>query len=279
MKPSPIFFLLVLAGAIAFAAWAAPPAETFEVSVFDVGQGDAIFLKTPQGHQVLIDGGPDAIILEKLGRTMPFWDRTIDVVVLTHPDADHLAGLLDVLERYEVSMIIESGLRKETLLSQAWEEAVVKEGAEVVVVNRPLRVTFGAGTVLDFLWPLEDLSGQVRKDPNEYSIVARLSVGKTSFLFPGDIERWGEQKLLVNRMNVAADVLKIPHHGSKTSTSEVFLAAVAPATSVISVGNNRYGHPTELVLERLQERSIQILRTDEKGDIVFRSDGEQIFYD
>ena len=248
------------------------------VNFFDIGQGDAAFITTPQGWQILIDGGPDASVLAKLGEEMQPWDRSIDMVIATHPEADHIAGLIDVLKNYEVGYIVESGLRKETSLSNIWREAVETEGAEVILADSPKRIVLEDKTYIDLLWPLEGHDGEVSANPNNSAIVAKLYYGDRSFLFTADIERWAEQNILANNINIDADILKTPHHGSKTSSSELFLRAVSPEAAIISVGRkNKYGHPHEAIVERFNKMKIPVLRTDKGGDVILESDGKNIF--
>ena len=253
------------------------------VTFFDVGQGDAIFIETPQGHQMLIDGGPDNAVLEKLGSVMPFWDRDIDLVILTHPDKDHVAGLIDVLKQYKVEHILWTGVQKNTKLFEKWKEALKeedKEGARVEIAHAPQKVVWSKSksSFIDILYPLESLEGKNPKDTNNTSLVSKLVFGKASFLLPGDISYKIEKSLLTEGIDLRADILKVAHHGSKSSSARPFLAAASPELAVIEVGKeNRYGHPYQEVLERFEELKIPILRTDQNGDIVIRSDGKSFW--
>lgn len=230
-----------------------------EVTFFDVGQGDAAFIETPQNQQILIDGGPDDKVLEKLGKEMPFWDRTLDLVVLTHPDFDHLAGLIEVLKRYQVENILWTGIVCDTGLCQEWQKLIKEEGANVYIAKAGLRISD-----LEVLFPFESLEGKKASNNNDTSIVLRLASNKKSFLFAGDISQSIEKKLT----NVDSDVLKIGHHGSKYSSSKEFIKAVSPEVAVISVGkDNKYGHPHQETLDTLNEYGISILRTDINSDI------------
>jgi competence protein ComEC len=238
--------------------------DRLSVTFFDVGQGDAIFIETPQGHQMLIDGGPQGARLgEKLGSVLSFWDRSIDVVLLTHPDADHLTGLVTALERYDVENIIWTGVEKDTQVFASWEEAMTKEKARIVVAEAPQRVLLG-NAVLHILFTDTEATAT-----NDTSIVSKLSYGERTFLLPGDISKSIESKMIEQGIDIEADILKVPHHGSKTSSTEAFLAAISPELAIIQVGgDNRYGHPNEEVLRRFSALQIPILRTDEIGDIV-----------
>jgi len=244
-----------------------------EVIFFDVGQGDALFIKTPQGHQILIDGGPDSVILEKLGEELPFYDRVIDLVILTHPESDHLTGLLDVLRSYKVKNILWTGVIKDTGDFEKWQELIEKEKAEIFIAKAGQKITIGK-TSFEILFPFENLENKSVKDANNTSIVLRLDFGEISLLFTGDIYKSEERELLSLAKQLDTDVLKVGHHGSKTSTAEEFIIVVSPEIAVISVGrNNSYGHPHQETLDTLEKYAIRIFRTDLNGDIKIISDG------
>ena len=244
-----------------------------EVIFFDVGQGDALFIKTPQGHQILIDGGPDSVILEKLGEELPFYDRVIDLVILTHPESDHLTGLLDVLRSYKVKNILWTGVIKDTGDFEKWQELIEKEKAEIFIAKAGQKITIGK-TSFEILFPFENLENKSVKDANNTSIVLRLDFGEISLLFTGDIYKSEERELLSLAKQLDTDVLKVGHHGSKTSTAEEFIIVVSPEIAVISVGrNNSYGHPHQETLDTLEKCGIRIFRTDLNGDIKIISDG------
>ncbi|NQU82828.1 MAG: MBL fold metallo-hydrolase [Parcubacteria group bacterium] len=256
-----------------------------EVVFFDVGQGDSIFIETPEGHQVLVDAGPSGgIILEKLAGEMPFWDRTIDWIVLTHPDYDHLRGFLDVLDRYEVKNILWTGVSKETKTFERWMEKIEQEksqGANVFIAKRGQVIKTGDALFYVF-HPFENLEGvSGEKGSNGTSIVMKLVFGENSFLFLGDIGKKEEASLLVrsdSAVSLSAQVLKVAHHGSKSSRDEGFFEVIAPEIAVISVGrDNSYGHPSLEVLQDLEKFGINILRTDEKGDIKITASGSGLF--
>jgi len=245
-----------------------------EVNFFDVGQGDAVFIETPQLHQILIDGGPDSIILEKLAKEMPFWDRTIDLIILTHPERDHLSGLIEVLKRYKVKNILWTGVLRDTSEFKEWQRLIKNEGAKIKIAKAPQKIVCSEKwqrTVLcqiDIVFPFGSFLGQEFKDSNNTSIVAKLVFEKNSFLFTGDIYKSVERELIKKEIDIDSDILKVSHHGSKTSSSEEFIAEVSPEISIISVGKeNKYGHPHPEVLEILEKYGIRILRTDLDGDI------------
>ena len=263
---------------LAFANWLAwgyvLEGSGLKVTFFDVGQGDAIFIETPQGHQILIDGGPvRQLAAEKVGKTLPFWDKSLDLVILTHPDSDHITGLVGVLERYEVENILWTGVEVDTNIFAAWEQALEKYSNGLYLARAGQKIFWGKdpNAFMEILYPESQTVNEKKSGfggaTNDTSIVSKLVFGSHSLLFTGDITKAVEQKLVSQGVNLRADVLKVPHHGSKYSSSEAFLAAVLPSTAVIQVGSkNSYGHPTQEVLSRLG--NISVLRTDEKSDIV-----------
>lgn len=270
-----LVFLNVSAGIVALDL---NKARFLEVNFFDVGQGDSIFIESPKGHQILIDGGPGSAILEKIGKEMPFWDRTIDLIILTHPERDHLAGLLEVLKRYKVENILWTGIVRDTQEFKEWEKAIEEERANVKISQSGQKITVLPGKLyIEILYPAENLEGQELKNSNNTSIVSRLAFNENSFLFTGDIQKSTEKKLAEGETNLDSDVLKISHHGSKTSSSKEFIEKVLPEIAVISAGKgNSYGHPHQEVLDILGSYGIRILRTDQAGDIKIISDGENI---
>jgi len=253
------------------------------VVFFDIGQGDSIFIETPQKHQILIDGGPTSVVLEKLGNEMPFYDRTIDLIILTHPEHDHIGGLIEVLKRYRVENILWTGVLRDTAEFKEWERLLVEEkNAVIEIAKAGQRIVCAASTLektvkMNILHPFEGFNKQVIKNTNNTSIIIQLIFGENKFLFTGDVYKSIERKLIKQGIDIESDVLKVGHHGSKTSTSEEFIEAVDPEIGVISVGReNSYGHPTPEVLEILKKYGINILRTDELGDIKIISDGQTI---
>jgi competence protein ComEC len=247
------------------------------VAFLDIGQGDAIFIESPRGAQLLIDGGPDRAVLRALGGVMPMYDRSIDVALATHPDADHIGGLPDVLNAFKVGAVIENGSASETATFRAFERASDSEpGAKHILATRGMRIALDEVTTLTILFPDRDIS---TAESNDGSIVARLDYGTTSFLFTGDSPQSVEKYLVfLDSASLDVDVLKAGHHGSKTSTSPEFLAATSPDYAIISAGkDNKYGHPHQQVLDALTKANIETLRTDEVGTIVFESDGTRLW--
>lgn len=254
--------------------------NNLKVDFLDIGQGDSIFIETPQFHQILIDGGLSSNVLGKLQKLMPFYDRTIDVVISTHPDKDHMEGLLGVLQRYKVDYILWTGIVREGPLYQKWLSVLAeseKQGTKIIKAKLNQEIKAGS-VVIDTLHPFVDLTGQdFGSKDNDTGIVSRLIYGKNSFLFTADISSALEKKLINKGVNLKSDVLKVSHHGSKYSTLNKFLEIVKPEIAVISVGKNSYGHPTPETLQRLENFGINTLRTDELGDIIITSDGNNLF--
>lgn len=277
-KHAALYFLGTLFVANFF-IWYAVSAEsrgTLTVAFLDVGQGDAIFIESPTGKQILLDGGPDGSVLSRIGALMPFYDRSIDMLIVSNPDKDHFAGFIDVLKNYQVGEIMEPGTVPGTKIYETFKEAVAEEGVEPVIARRGIVIDLGGDVYLEILFPDRDVSGL---STNDGSVIAKLVYGDISFMLPGDTTKNIEEYLaLLDGKDLDIDVLKVGHHGSKTSSSEIFLAATTPDYAIISAGEgNRYGHPHQEVIDRLNASSIKILGTYEQGTIVFESDGEQLW--
>jgi len=245
-----------------------------KIYFFDIGQGDSIFIETPSGRQILVDGGPDNKVLSKLGEVIPFYDKDIDVVVVSHPHADHMVGLIDALERYEVKNIVEAKESYDSSEFLAWEEAVKNENANNVEAVTGKAIDLGDGVTLTILYPFESVIGDNPRNPHDDVVVTMLRYKDLEVMLTGDMETKVERRLIMEGYDLDSDVLKVGHHGSKTSTSEEFLSAVSPEVAVIQVGaKNRYGHPSSEVLERLENYDIKYYRNDIDGDIKLVSDG------
>src|SRR3989344_656095 len=258
--------------------WYAVLAETrhgLKVAFLDVGQGDAIFVEAPNGNQILIDGGSNKAVLRELSKQMPFYDRTVDGIILTHPHLDHYGGLVDVLDNYKINLEMDSGNNNpESKGFDIYARKLEEEKAKRIFAKKGMRVNLDKGLYLDILLPVINKKGMSAHDE---MVVARLVYGNNSFLLTGDMEDNLESFLLSFGGSIKSDVLKVGHHGSKTSTSEKFLGLVNPGLAIISAGkNNKYGHPHKEVTNRLSVFEIPILRTDEKGAIIIKSNVEKI---
>lgn len=247
-----------------------------QVHFFDIGQGDSIFIETPDHVQVLVDGGPDSTVLRRLAQYMSPFDHSIDMIVRTHPDSDHISGLIDVLQRYHVGTILTTENVSATKTSHAFQVAEAKSGARVVMARTGQVWHLGASTTMTVLSPAVN---PVAWQTNPSSIVVQVRYGHTSVMLTGDAPTTIEQQLVtVFGSSLHSDVLKPGHHGSRFSTSEEWLQAVDPAYAVISAGkNNRYGHPTKEVMDRLWAHHITVYSTIDDGTVNFLSDGHTIW--
>jgi len=271
-----ILVLILLVGNGAVLAYALAPAKApqLTVSFLNVGQGDAIFIEGPTGIEMLIDGGKDRSVIRELPLIMGPLDRSIDIVVATHPDADHIGGLPDVLKLYHVSHILESGRIADTSFVDRLNDAEEKErGVTHDFAREGMRIHLGGGAYADVLHPEDNVAKL--PDTNDASIVMRLVYGETEFMLTGDAPMWVEDRLVKEYgEKLESDVLKAGHHGSKTSTGDIFLEAVNPDVVVISAGkDNSYGHPNEGVLENIRESGASVVSTIIEGTITFVSDG------
>jgi len=256
------------------------PDNNLHVSFLDVGQGDAILIQKGN-QQVLIDGGPSpqAIGLG-LGEKMPFWDRTIELVVLTHPSADHVTGLVEVLNRYNVKQVLYPDLAYASEIYAEWLRLVQEKGTKCTLAQAGQQIDLGGRVVLEVLNPQRPLLTGTESDLDNNGMVLRLSMDGISFLLTADTMWETELELIHSRANLNSTVLKVGHHGSDTSTTPQFLTVVNPRIAVISVGaDNEYGHPTDEVMTRLREKigTENIYRTDEDGTIEFITDGVGIW--
>jgi competence protein ComEC len=236
----------------------------------DVGQGDAILI-SDGSHQMLVDGGRDGkLLLNKLGKYIPFWDRNIEVILATHPDQDHIAGLISVLNSYNVKTIIKTEDRNNTQTYKTLEQKILDEKSESIEAKRETVVKFPDGAEAEIIYPFSETGDIPDSQSNSGSVVVKVSYGENSFLLTGDLPKEKEGEIISSGFDVSSKVLKVAHHGSKYSTSDEFLEKVNPADAIISVGkNNPYGHPSPEALDILKEKNINIFRTDEEGDIVY----------
>lgn len=239
-------------------------APILKVYFFDVGQGDSVFIRTPEGKDILIDGGPDATVLERLGETLPYWDRTIDLAILTHPHADHIQGLDDVLKNYQVGEVIETDMKTPTPEENYFNKLVASDGSIQEKAIKGEKINIENDLDLQVLYPF---TYQMEEENiNDYSVVIKMIYKGRSFLFTGDATAEVEAQIL--DQNLDSDFLKVGHHGSRYSSSQKFIEAVSPAVSIISVGaGNSFGHPTQDTLNRLNAVGSRVLRTDKAGTV------------
>jgi competence protein ComEC len=272
---------VALAVVVWMAAWPTHSSQ-LQVSFLDVGQGDAIFIETPSQRQILVDGGPSPEKLsQELGERLPFWDKSLDLVVLSHPHSDHLGGLVGVLQRYRVEQVLEPGVGTDSAIYQEWLRAVEEKDIKRTTAQVGQQIGLGDGILLEVLNPqAEPLTG-TDSPVHDNAVVLRLRWNKVSFLLTSDIGEDAEREILAQGLEVDSAVLKVAHHGSATSTSDLFLAAVSPQVAVISVGaDNMYDLPNrEEVVPRLEQRlgEDMVLLTSERGTIEIDTDGQRLW--
>jgi competence protein ComEC len=276
-----ILVLLLVATALVWLAVIATPDRQLEVSFLDVGQGDAILIQTPSHQQILIDGGPDPEAMSLwLGKKLPFYDKSLDLVVLTHPENDHLVGLVEVLHSYKVGQVLEPGFKHDIPAYEEWLRLIDEKDIKRTIAKAGQQIELGDGIRIEVLHPQEEFLEGTDSDTNNNSVVLRLVWKEVSFLLTGDICEEAEREILYRGYKLSSTVLKVAHHGSATSTSGQFLAAVDPQVAVISVGeNNLFGHPDEETMDRLGERLSEdkIYLTSQHGTITFTTDGQRLW--
>lgn len=249
--------------------WQQEQLKSTSIVFLNVGQGDAILIQ--QGRtQILIDSGKDGRqLLAELGRYVPFWDRHIEIIIPTHPDADHIGGFAQIADAYSVGRVLWTGLESDTDVFRKFQQTFqgMVPGERFQKMASGSKFTLPQGGTIEVLYPHQTFTGMAKdEDTNATSIVLRFQYGETSFLLTGDLPN--EELVLPDVVPVT--VLKAAHHGSRYSTSDTFLSLTKPQEVVISVGKNSYGHPTKEVLTRIQNMGAKILRTDQEGSIEYR---------
>ena len=269
------------------------------IYVCDVGQGDATYIRFSFGVDMLIDGGPTKRVLDCLAGAMPFYDREIDVVMLTHPQADHLNGLVEVVKRFEVGMFVTSPAGNETEKFRELTDELSEKQIQVVNLYSGQSLSLGEGAKMEMIWPERSWVADKlcspstcpilssREEPvlgvttdsnlNDFSLMGILTVGDFDMLFTGDGDERIQDEILAMGWGKgkSIEVMKIPHHGSKTGLDNEFLSRFKPLLGVISVGkDNRYGHPAAEMIDMLEEGGVEVRRTDSQGTVVVETDGE-----
>lgn len=245
--------------------WSLQADGKLHIRFLSVGQGDSALITTPSGKIIVIDGGPDWSTLEDLGKYLPFFRRRIDLLMLSHPNLDHLASFPEILKRYRVGMIAMTGIGN--TLPKYNQIFALSETQSIPILRMSAGKTLelGDGVLLTILWPPEKMPSGFTKNVNDTSVVARLEYKNHRVLFTGDMERPAEETLVRAHADLNADILKVPHHGSRTSSSTGFLLAIHPSLAVISVGENSHGHPRPEIIDRLRAVGAEVKRTDEDG--------------
>jgi len=269
------FLMIVLAVILVYLVYSLLPDQQNSISInfFDVGQGDATLIEMPQGQKVLIDGGPNDSVVSKIDKSIVFYNRKIDAIVLTHPHADHLAGLLKTVESYEVKKVYLTGVSYSTPEYQQFIQSLQGNNIPVQQVVGGDYLDFGQGIKLNFVYPGVSMKNVTAENVNNSSIVTQLVWGKKSALFTGDLEKDAQISLI--SQNLRSDLLKVPHHCSSDALDSRLVTAVSPKYALISVGkDNKFGHPSKSCLNLL--KSAQIFRTDYDGDVTFMMTQESL---
>ena len=279
MTSNPKLLYLTLGTLIIFClyanqVWALP--HRLELKFLDIGQGDSILITTPHGRTMLIDGGPGVSILERLGEHTSFWTDQFDLLLLTHPDLDHLEGLVEVIQRYQVNQVMLTGVIHHSNLYRAFLELLSQKNIPLIIVNPTQDWQLDEEVFLDIIWPAGDTVLQEYDNLNDTSITIRLIYRDTSILLPGDIESKAEHSILMSDRDIRADILKSGHHGSQTSSTSPFLRAVNPSSIIIQSGReNPFNHPHLETVLRYDQMDVEWTNTKDIGTITIRSDGEK----
>ena len=285
-RSAPVKWVLIPLLIIAILIWTAvavtPEDGKLSVSFLDVGQGDSTLISTPSGQYILVDGGPSPEkVTYELGKALPFWERTIELVVLTHAHDDHVTGLVEVLRRFEVEKVLyPEGIDYTSNAYSEWLGVIEEQGIPCVRAEAGQRIDLGGGATLEVLHPPVEFLEGTESDVDNNGVVLRLEMGEVSFLLTADLYGDGELYLVCERVELGSTVLQVSHHGSSTSTSASFLAAVDPQVAVIPVGaDNPFGHPAEEVMSRLMAKvgEENIYLTSERGTVTFTTDGERLW--
>ena len=275
--------LPVVALLLAMVVAAQQPDGRLHLWVLDVGQGDAILLRTPEGHTALVDGGPGATpLLNGIGERIPFWQRDLDLLVLTHPHQDHMMGFVDVLARYRVDQVVQTPFTATGGVQAEWLRTLESRKLPVHYARRGETLGFEGEpeVTLSVLHPADPRAayGAAGDDVNDASLALRVTYGSHSILLAGDVQADAEGKLARLGGGLRSTVLKVAHHGRDTSSSLPFLEAVEPEVAIISVGEgNRFGHPSAETLEALRSVGADVYRTDEDGTVEIIADREKMW--
>jgi len=246
----------------------------FIFAMLDVGQGDGLFIETPAGTKIMFDAGPAHSVLGPLQKVLSPFEKNIDAFVITNPDADHIGGLMDILKNYKVGAVFESGTLTDSTVYKNVREEMKRQNVPDILAKKGMRLDIGSGAFIDILFPDRDVAEWAT---NDGSVVARLTYGKTSIMLTGDAAAKTEKIILSENSptQLKSDILKVGHHGSRTSSSLSFVKAVAPTYAFISVGkDNSYGHPHQETLDTLAQVGAKVFRTDLLGTIIMKSDGK-----
>ena len=247
---------------------AAAAQPELRIYFFDVGQGDAALIEARDGTQILIDGGPDGTIMSRLSSVLPYYDRSLDAVIISHPHVDHISGLLEVLKRFEIGTVFESGVLYHTAEAMELQNIFSEKEIARTVIDHPATAQFFNGASIRFVTPQKSFADAKLKNVHDAMLVFELEYRGKKILFMGDAEKNSEHALVSQNTVGDVDVLKAGHHGSKTSSQSYFLQHIKPEYAIVSSGKNKYGHPNPDALSRLAAAGASVLRTDLGGTVV-----------
>ena len=269
--------LMVVVVILGLLVWKLPDG-LLHVWVLDVGQGDAILAESPVGEWMMIDGGPDSMAVKKMGEILPFYVDKIDLVVLSHPHADHLNGLIEVIKRYKVKTVLMTGARYNYGAYDEFYKLLKMRGVEVIFTDGESDLKMGK-IGFDIIYPQKSIEGSGFNNINNSSIVLRLIYGNKRLMFSGDLEMEKEQEIVEQtQLNLGADLVKAGHHGSRTSNTLDWLTRIHPQWAIISCGvDNGFKHPAPSTVERFLSLGAGVWRTDIDGTVQIVSDGDKLW--
>lgn len=267
-----LFVVFLLTILVIYFAFELRPKDYLKISFLDVGQGDSILFQTPSGGKILVDGGSDNSVLSRLGSELSIFTKNIDLVIATHDDSDHVAGLINVLKKYNAKVLLYSLPNSESPISKELINIAKERNVKVVQITEPMIIKSDDGLIIKIFFPVKNMEGA---ESNEASIVTQFIFGENKFLLTGDLPQVGEIFLKQKYGDqLKSNILKLGHHGSDTSTNPEFLQIVNPEVAIVSAGkNNSFGHPHRSVLELVEKFGIKIYRTEQLGTINFYSNG------
>lgn len=267
--------LLLLSLILLFIYYRQSRPHDLEIYFLNVGQGDSVLIRTPNNNDILIDGGPDKSVLNELGKILPFYDRDIELMILTHPHDDHDTGLISVINKYQVDKVLFNDFQASDAMFLEFKKIIQEKNISSNSFYQNDQIVLDNNIILKSLYPIKDLPLDLRKNANNTSIIAQLIYKNNKILFTGDAEQ-DEEKMILDR-DLKSDILKVGHHGSKTATSLDFLNRINPQEAIISCGqDNKFKHPHFITVYRLQQKNINIFRTDQDGTIKCNSNGIKI---
>jgi len=260
-------FLIIIATSFTYFIWEAQPDGLLHIYILNVGQGDAILIRTPNGTNILNDGSAGSVVMQELGAVLPYFDRTIDYTILSHPDRDHIEGLIHVARRMPILKFYMNGAVRDNFLVQGLLDAIREYEIPIVLADNSKDIILDDGVKLDLLYPFK-LPLDKKDALNNTSIVFMLEYGSTRALFTGDIEKETEEEIVAAGVDIQADILKVAHHGSRSSSIQEMLDKIQPKVALISAGlDNKFGHPHKEVLGRFSKMGVEVHRTDTNGRI------------